>query len=71
MYLQNLSPSLQPQAVAGVAGDMEEKKKKSLSLRSSSPARSRQKKKRGLERNDSYHSEGPSAEGKKVNQVIR
>ena len=38
---------------------------------SSSPAQSRQKKKRGLERNDSYHSDGPSAEGRKVNQIIR
>ena len=57
--------------MAAVAGDLEEKKKRSLSLDSSSPAKSRQKKKRGLERNDSYHSEGPSAEGKKVNQVIR
>ena len=65
-----LSPlnSLQAQAAGVHEGDMEEKR--SLSC-SSSPARSRQKKKRGLERNDSYHSEGPSAEGKKVNQVIR
>ena len=68
-----LSPSLQQtQGASGhghVAGDMEEKRSSSCS---SSPARSRQKKKRGLERNDSYHSEGPSAEGKKkVNQVIR
>ena len=61
-----LSPSLQPQGAS--VGDIEEKR--SLSC-SSSPARTRQKKKRGLERNDSYHSEGPSAEGKKVNQVIR
>ena len=38
---------------------------------SSSPAQSRQKKKRGLERNDSYHSDGPSAEGRKVSQIIR
>ena len=59
-----LSSSLQPQV--GMAG--EERRSSSCS---NSPARSRQKKKRGLERNDSYHSEGPSAEGKKVNQVIR
>lgn len=39
---------------------------------SNSPAQPRQKKKkRGLERNDSYHSEGPSAEGRNVNQVFR
>ena len=39
--------------------------RKSISC-SSSPAQKREKKKRGLERNDSYHSDGPSAEGKQV-----
>ena len=57
-----LPSSLQSQVGVG--------EKRSLSS-SSSPAQSREKKKGGLERNDSYHSVGPSAEGRKVNQIIR
>ena len=46
------------------------KERRSVSC-SNSPAQPRQKKKRALERDDSYHSQGPSAEGRKVNQIIR
>ena len=62
--LTSSPPHLRPQ------GGLDERRSVSCS---NSPAQSRhkKKKKRGLERNDSYHSDGPSAEQRRKNQMFR